>query len=822
MDTGKKPHSREKKVAEGTAQVGKGQQVNTGHGAVGSGGRTPASKPTGQARANTGSDRSAGSALGILAVFMLLPKKLRRTVLIVAVIALGFFLLRGGFDSALSGEGFEPGGYNSDPQPAVTAPVTPTPAPAPQSFSAGRDKRVVPLGGGRDTVTVMVFMCGTDLESNYKMATADLQEMTNATIGSNVNLIVETGGCKQWQNSIVSNKTNQIYKVETGGLRTVEADLGSKPMTDPATLSEFIQFCTKNYPADRNILIFWDHGGGSITGYGHDELYKNAGSMDLSEISKALRDGGCVFDWIGYDACLMATLETALVSNDYADYLIASEETEPGTGWYYTNWLTTLSQNTSISTPELAKVIIDDFIRTSRSAQSGAQVTLSLIDLAQMQGAVPPAFNEFATSTTELLSGNDYTTVSNARAGARQFAKSSRINQIDLVDFADRVGTAEARELSEALKSCIVYNNSTISHAYGLSIYFPYESTSSMNTAVATYNALGLDSDYTKCISSFASLAAGGQLVGNSGSYGSSLNMDALSSLLGGGSADPLGSLMNAYLGGGSGSSSSPAAGYGIDASTVMSLLSAFTGRSMPQEYSWIDTGLIADRAQFIADNHVDPADITVTLRGDGERVLTLTSEQWALIQTVELNVFADDGKGYIDLGLDNVFEFDGNDLLLGFDGTWLTVDGHAAAYYLVSDTENPDGSYTTCGRIPALLNGELVDLEVVFDSDAPDGVITGARPMYADVDVLAKGNIEIVKGDKIQLLCDYYGYDGSYSATYELGEAFTVGADGLTLANMKLSPGKYSVTYRLTDIYSNAYWTPAWTESVPSWTPAA
>ncbi len=33
------------------------------------------------------------------------------------------------------------------------------------------------LGGGKDTVTIMVYMCGTDLESRSGMGTADLQEM---------------------------------------------------------------------------------------------------------------------------------------------------------------------------------------------------------------------------------------------------------------------------------------------------------------------------------------------------------------------------------------------------------------------------------------------------------------------------------------------------------------------------------------------------------------------------------------------------------------------------------------------------------------------
>ena len=71
----------------------------------------------------------------------------------------------------------------------------------------------------------------------------------------------------------------------------------------------------------------------------------------------------------------MATTETALALSDYADYLIASEETEPGTGWYYTNWLSNLSSNTAISTLDLGKKIVDDFIDESNRSARGMRVT---------------------------------------------------------------------------------------------------------------------------------------------------------------------------------------------------------------------------------------------------------------------------------------------------------------------------------------------------------------------------------------------------------------------------------------------------------------
>ena len=127
----------------------------------------------------------------------------------------------------------------------------------------------------------------------------------------------------------------------------------------------------------------------------------------------------------------------------------------------------------------------------------------------------------------------------------------------------------------------------------------------------------------------------------------------------------------------------------------------------------------------------------------------------------------------------------------------------------LPSELDALDGT-TGNGSDRAQTVTQLVDLEVIFDDDNPYGVITGARPMYEDNPSLAKGDIQIVPGDQLQFLCDYYGYDGSYESTYTLGKPIVVEQGGLEITYSHLDED-VSVTYRLTDIYSNHYWTPAW-----------
>ena len=195
-----------------------------------------------------------------------------------------------GLSGSSSGWGSSSGAFGSGSGAPAYSTTSGNTGTLSESQNSGARARFTKLkGSGKDVVTIMVYMCGTDLESRSGMATSDLMEMTKADIGDNVNLIVYTGGCRKWQNQIVSPSKNQVYQVVDGGLKRLVSDDGSKAMTDYRTLASFIQYGAKNFPADRNMLIFWDHGGGSVSGYGYDEKLGSSSSMTLGDIKKALR-----------------------------------------------------------------------------------------------------------------------------------------------------------------------------------------------------------------------------------------------------------------------------------------------------------------------------------------------------------------------------------------------------------------------------------------------------------------------------------------------------------------------------------------------------
>ena len=647
-----------------------------------------------------------------------------------------------------------------------------------------REKYTTIKGNGRDEMTILVYLCGTDLESRSKMATSDLQEMLDAELGDNINLIVYTGGCKQWQNSVISSRTNQIWQVKDDGLMCLDEDAGSVSMVKPDTLADFIRYGAKKFPANRMALIFWDHGGGSVSGFGYDEKYASSGSMDLAEINQALRDGGVKFDFVGFDACLMATTETALMLSDHADYLIASEETEPGIGWYYTDWLTKLSRNTSMPTVELGREIIDDFVDTCARKCRGQSTTLSIVDLAEAEATIPAALAAFSEDTCDLIRQQQYAKVSNARSGSREFGSSSRIDQVDLVHLAKNLGTAEGKALAKAIESAVKYNrtSSNMTNAYGLSIYFPFRKASMVDTAVDTYEQIGMDESYLRCIQAFASMEVSGQVVS-------------------GGTQSPLPSLMD-LMGGGS---------YG-DADMMAELLGAFLGG----DFGSI-SGLTGSNTGFLSGRALDDADTLAYLSANsfngGALVwengkISLPESQWELVQSLHNNLFYHDGMGYIDMGMDTVFEFDdyGN-LLMPDRLTWIAVNDQPVAYYHESTFDDGE-SYSILGRIPVLYNGERAELVVEFTDADPYGSVIGVRRVYRDgeTETVAKTMDAVQDGDVIDFVCDYYSYDGDYLDSYMLGDQLVVDGE-LRISDVYVDEEFSRMTYLFTDIYNQQYW---------------
>ena len=618
---------------------------------------------------------------------------------------------------------------------------------APSPSGTGRDPRVTPAGDGTDTVTVMVYMCGSDLESDGGAATADINEMLYANASEQVNVVIQTGGASEWQNNVIDADTCQRWLVTNEGLELV-GDAGQQNMTDPQTLAAFVRFCEQNYPANRNILVFWDHGGGTLGGYGSDEHYPD-GTMSLAQIDQALTDAGTIFDWIGFDCCMMGTVETAFVAEKRADYLIASQRSEPGGGWYYTDWLNAIAENPSLSSPEVGKIIVDSFIREEQNGDYGDELTLSMIDLTSFAPFMDALYAYLASVNTELVDTSAYKEVSKARYDSRSIGE-EEYDQVDLNYLVNNISLGDSTELLRKLDDTVLISEETAAHYAGLSLYFPYASIESVGDTLDTAKSIGLDTSYQKFVSDFASLMAGGQIYS------------------GGGSTNPLSA-----------------------------------GAAVAEDYadqSWLDAGLVSDYESYYQENTYDSSTLAIVEK-DGQYVLEMSQDDWDLIASVYLEVFLDAGDGYLHLGSDDVAEYNSDgDLIVSFDdNSWVALNGHIVSFF----AEQSGDENTWTGYVPAYINGEEAHIILVWTNDSAS--VAGYEPVY-DTNLASRGLLPMQNGDVIEFLGDFYTYDGDFDDSYIIG---TITVDGeLTVSYEDVGDGDCLVYYSLHDIYENVYWT--------------
>lgn len=327
--------------------------------------------------------------------------------------------------------------------------------------------------------TVMVYLCGSNLESWLGAATKDLYEMMRSGFDETcTDVVVMAGGSKSWKNGLNPDRTS-IIELHGLGMRPVWQSEEPLNMSEAATLGTFLDYVYGHYQSDRYALILWDHGGGPNEGACYDELFPGQ-SLALSEIRDAFREQdvnsyGRQLSWIGFDACLMANLETAYMLRPYADYLIASQAEEPSTGWNYAFLKGLESDPDSEAT---SRRIIDCFVE--QAADSNTPLTLSCIRLGDIR-PVLNSVNRLFEAQVDELSGDTFPVFSNDRYRMLDFGSTGEkgagsFDLVDLYSLAEAYGggTPELGELKEALENAVVYSRSTVESASGLSVYHPY------------------------------------------------------------------------------------------------------------------------------------------------------------------------------------------------------------------------------------------------------------------------------------------------------------------------------------------------------------
>lgn len=340
-----------------------------------------------------------------------------------------------------------------------------------------------------NTWAIYWYLCGSDLETYGGFATQDLEEMMRVTLPDNVQVVIETGGAQEWQNDTINANALSRY-LYSGNTLTKISEEPDANMSDPNTLTEFLQYCNINYPAERQAVILWDHGGGSLGGVICDER-ASGDSISLPQLKSALEAAPASsgkYELIGFDACLMATIETMDAIGEHARYMVAAEESEPGCGWEYSGLFSALVSDTIVDGATLGKAICDTYYAGCEAEGSQAMTTLSVLDL----NKAPAMIEAFQNLGNEALlasinSREEYLSMfGNAALNSENYGGNNRqtgyFNMMDIGDFVENAGEdlfpKTYSTVRAALTGLVVYQvkGELRSRANGLACYYSYDS----------------------------------------------------------------------------------------------------------------------------------------------------------------------------------------------------------------------------------------------------------------------------------------------------------------------------------------------------------
>ncbi len=360
-----------------------------------------------------------------------------------------------------------------------------TPATQAQYDLEVRAAGITPTPSG-SSWTVLVYVNGdNNLEG---AAIEDVNEMEAALnrAGVNVGVLLDRIGGFDSTNGNWSDTRRGVIVHDTNAsvINSALTSLGELDLGSGAQLTNFINWGAQNLPAQNYVLIIWDHGGGSLSGSSYDDTSgRHLSNADVARAIAASQIGRV--DVLGFDACLMGTIETASEMEAVADILIASERLEPGDGWDYTAMLSSLEASTSAST--LAASIVDSYGRFY-----GQGEPLSAVELGGVT-AIERAINGFV-SVMSTGTATDWQNVIAARTSAAT-AEPGYDHYVDISSFMRAVMASSANPtLDSAAQAVItavegaVIRKSGPASLFGLTVEFPIRGTS--------LNAIYTDANY--------------------------------------------------------------------------------------------------------------------------------------------------------------------------------------------------------------------------------------------------------------------------------------------------------------------------------------
>ena len=572
-----------------------------------------------------------------------------------------------------------------------------------------------------ETTTLLVYMCGTDLQD---AGCQDLVEMAEVEAGDAINVVVLAGGAKEWDLDDLKGNTRTLAVIRDGYFADLQ-DWGHVSMGNPDSLEEFLTFGLTNYPADRTIAVLWDHGAGSEGGVCFDETADDDG-LTIVEINGVLENlRKSVPDYhiniFGCDACMMATYEmAAMLSHHSIDYYVASEELEPGCGWYYTGWLQMLKENPSVSDEDLCGGIIESFIDAGLQNDPDDYLTLSAVRLSAV-GALEKSMEQFASVMTRQIQGGNLSSVRRGRSRMYTFG-SFDDGSWDMVDlgavldayaqFDSEMAATARKDLSNAVIASSQTSN--LDTCSGLSILLPQDTTESFDEYREGFNLSTVIPNWVEFVNGYVSLLS-------EGSYHFT---------------------------------SSGTAQVAADNIPTIGLVSTYAAPF--NMYQW------DDETECYEEEAYSGEELTIS-DGDQGFTATLQPEDLDYLDYVEgmllMDVSEENMECYVDFGTmqNNLVDWNSGTVVSLFDGTWPVLGGQPVPLYDQTSNANSRRSL-----IPVKLNGEYTYLVVVFPAGGGEGKIIGANAGYDENGLPIRTTTRLKAGDVIvPVYTMYYEEEG-------------------------------------------------------------
>jgi len=335
-------------------------------------------------------------------------------------------------------------------------------------------------------------------------ATSDINEILRGGVPENVTVLMLVDRAKLGEygsfgeiEGLAPHSTAKWLRITSKGLEELE-DLGEINTADPATVRMFVQRLGEE-PAQRRAVVFWDHGS-SFTFGADDSARDPNSSMSVADIAAQFRvdprdkaSDYARFDLIGFDACLMSSLEALAEFQPIAPLYVGSAELEPGDGWNYEALFSFMGRTPNLTPRDLANTIVNgygDYYRDKPARAGGLQVTQAAwsTDSAEVSQALAQLASVYEQeSSSKAGNYNLVADLFSAQAESTFYARDTedpeeRTNWMDVGEFlANHTRTGGPAVADAAAQVRAALERLRVAHrtdgraddVMGLSIYFP-------------------------------------------------------------------------------------------------------------------------------------------------------------------------------------------------------------------------------------------------------------------------------------------------------------------------------------------------------------